>query len=272
MNMCVVQTETDVHQIPVEDIRLLVIATTRAVITTYAVVELLRRQVGILFTDDKAFPIGEVNNYLGTGNRNKNIQQQIDWPIERKQNLWAEIVKSKILNQSKCLECFSDNDQSLEQLIVQVSQNDSSNREAVAARMYFTRLFGSSFVRHNDDEPINALLNYGYSILLSTVAREISLNGFLTELGIHHNSQENVFNLACDLMEPFRPIIDRAVAKMTEFDLSLQHKIELIELFDDEVTYLEHQATVNSAITEYVRNALDYLCGKRPEIAVSVEI
>ncbi|KGO31897.1 type II CRISPR-associated endonuclease Cas1 [Oenococcus alcoholitolerans] len=272
LNMCIVQTDTDVRQIPVEDIRVLIIGTTRAVITAYAVMELLRRQVRVLFTDDKSFPIGEINNYIGNGNRNQNIQKQISWRTERKHLLWKKIVQTKITNQAACLKGFQKDDQSLLDLIPEIMDNDSSNREAVAARLYFTRLFGKDFVRHDDDQKINFLLNYGYSILLSTVSREISANGYLTEIGIHHDSQENQYNLACDLMEVFRPAIDRAVFQMKEYELTLENKITLIEIFDQEISYLGQSNTINSAITLFVRKSLNFLSGIDDQMEADVEI
>ena len=268
MNHCVVKSDEGITQIPIDDIQLLIISTTQSVITTHAVMEFLKHQIRIIFTDNKAFPIGEINNYYGTTNRNRNIEKQINWSKELKDKLWQQIVKTKIENSANIL---SEDSQDVYQLSNQVKNGDSTNREAVAARMYFPRLLGKDFTRNNRENPKNVQLNYGYQILLSTIAREISVNGYLTEIGIHHDNYDNEYNLASDLMEPFRFLIDRKVADMDEEFLQ-SNKIDLIKTLNDEIFYNSQSMTVNSAIATYVRECITYLNNEKEKIEIEIEI
>ena len=108
--------------------------------------------------------------------------------------------------------------------IGQVEMLDATNREGHAAKVYFNALFGMDFTR-SANIPVNAALNYGYSLILSAFNREITVNGYLTQLGIFHNNMFNHFNLSCDLMEPFRIAVDRVVysAKPTQFEKEEKH-------------------------------------------------
>ena len=100
---------------------------------------------------------------------------------------------------------------------------DSTNREGHAAKIYFNALFGKEFTRSRDIA-INAALDYGYAILLSAFNREVCANGYLTQIGLHHENVFNQFNLSCDLMEPFRPIIDKAVLEMMPEEMTTEIK------------------------------------------------
>ncbi len=174
--------------------------------------------------------------------------------------LWSEIVKRKIENQIQVLSPHETIDQEkFQTLVTNIAVGDQTNREAVAARMYFNRLFSSKFVRH-EDGIVNAMLDYGYQILMSVVAREIVLQGYLSELGIHHNGAQNDYNLASDLMEPFRPLID-VVAKKHELatEMTLDVKLDLVDVINQVIEINGQQMLVTNAITILVRDAINYL-------------
>lgn len=123
----------------------------------------------------------------------------------------AKTVQAKICNQAKCLEINEiDEAKTLFAIAKNVASGDSSNREGYAARLYFKLLFGTDFTR-DDESNINAALNYGYAILRSYIAKTIVAYGLEPSLGIHHKSQLNQFNLADDIIEPYRPIVDNFV-------------------------------------------------------------
>ena len=124
----------------------------------------------------------------------------------------------------------------LAQLVPEVRSGDTTNREAHAARIYFQALFGQGFSR-DDDTPVNAALNYGYSILLSAVNREIVARGYLTQCGICHRNEFNQFNLSCDFMEPFRPIVDRLVFDNIDGDFSQHDRYLLIDMLNQSIPY-----------------------------------
>ena len=149
--------------------------------------------------------------------------------------------------------------------------DDVTNREAVVARKYFSLLFESESSRR-DFSPVNAALNYGYAIILSAVNREIVTNGYLTQLGIHHHSQENNFNLGSDLMEPFRPIIDWWVKQKQFNEFTPDIKFGLVGLLDIEMKYNGENTILRNAISKHVTNCLKYLSGETDNIKIEVEI
>ena len=118
----------------------------------------------------------------------------------------------------------------LEDYARQLTSNDQTNREGHAAKVYFDALFGLEFKR-GDDTFINSALNYGYAILLSAFNREIVAQGYSTQLGLNHKNEFNFFNLACDLIEPFRPIVDRFVFDMNGDNFDAEYKHKLCEIF-----------------------------------------
>lgn len=260
MNHLVVQTSEKTYQIPMEDIQIILITTTQAVVTAYVIAETIKRNIKIIFSDINGQPIGEINQYHTNGKHNRNISEQIIWPSERKKLLWREIVKLKITNQMQVLVTQQTTDrEKFQDLVDSIEIGDETNREAVAARMYFNRLFGNDFVRH-ESGIVNAMLDYGYQILMAAVAREVVLQGYLSELGIHHNGAQNDYNLASDLMEPFRPLID-AVAKKYEHEtvLNLDIKLALVEVINQVIELNGQQILVTNAISILVRDAINYL-------------
>jgi CRISP-associated protein Cas1 len=260
MNHLVVQTAEKTYQILMEDIQIILITTTQAVVTAYVIAETIKRNIKIIFSDINGQPIGEINQYHTNGKHNRNISEQIIWTSQRKNLLWSEIIKRKIENQMQVLFVYQSADrEKFQALIAGIEVGDETNREAVAARMYFNRLFGNEFVRH-EAGIVNAMLDYGYQILMAAVAREIVLQGYLSELGIHHNGAQNDYNLASDLMEPFRPLVD-AVAKKHEHEmaLNLDIKLALVDIINQVIEINGQQMLVANAITILVRDAINYL-------------
>ena len=137
-----------------------------------------------------------------------------------------------------------------------VKSGDKTNREGHAAKVYFNSLFGNNFVRNNSDE-VNAALNYGYAILLSTINKEIINNGYLTQLGIHHKNEFNQFNLSCDLMEPFRIIIDNFVYYNQNREFDKDYKLDIVNIFNNYFMYQNKKYILKDIIKMYIKNTLD---------------
>ncbi|RMC56956.1 type II CRISPR-associated endonuclease Cas1 [Lactobacillus sp. ESL0261] len=273
MQMMIVQTRDGINQIPIEDINLLLVSTTQAVITSALISKLAQNQTKVIFVDEKGNPIVETAVYYpGTRNMAK-LTQQFNWDDHLKELLWTRIVSQKIKNQIAVLDNYHLNKDEVQSELDQLEINDESNREAIAARKYFMLLFDKDFVRR-DTSAINAALDYGYAILLSSFNREIAMNGYLTYFGIHHCSQENQFNLASDLMEPFRPFVDywvKAHEKIKE--LTPDIKYGLVELLSLEIKFNGKKTLLTNAITVYVRECLKFLSGdskKLPEMEMSL--
>lgn len=146
------------------------------------------------------------------------LRAQMECSEPFKKRLWQQIVKVKIMNQARCLAYCEKPDQSaaIASLISKVNSGDTGNVEASAAMKYFPMLFGEGFFRQNEDV-WNAALDYGYAILRGWIARCLAVYGFLPAIGLHHRSELNRFNLADDLIEPFRPVVDLMVATMADF-------------------------------------------------------
>ena len=139
-----------------------------------------------------------------------------------------------------------------------VEFGDTTNREGHAAKVYFNALFGKDFTRTADNS-INAALNYGYAIILSCFTREISANGYLTQLGLFHDNMFNQFNLASDFMEPFRTLIDRMVKERTPTSFEHEYKMYLLGILETEVRINDRYETVNNAIKIYTHSIFDAL-------------
>lgn len=266
----VVQTQTDLHQIPIIDIQVLLISTTRAVITSAAICELAKNQTKIIFTDTKGEPITETLDYAPNNRNIQLLNNQFCWSDQRKQTLWTTIIQQKIQNQITAVNFFNKESSDLDGELKQMQFNDESNREAVVARKYFMKLFDDQFARR-DGDIINAALNYGYSLILSACNREIVAAGYLTQIGIHHHSNENQFNLGSDLMEPFRPFVDVWVREQNFNSLSPDVKFGLIDLLNLEIIFNDQHIILRNAITRYVKNCLMYLDGTTDDVTIEVK-
>ena len=273
MQMMIVQTRDGINQIPIEDINLLLVSTTQAVITSALISKLAQNQTKVIFVDEKDNPVVETAVYYPGARNMAKLKKQFNWDEHLKEVLWTRIVSQKIKNQIAVLANYHLDKDEVQSELDQLEINDESNREAIAARKYFMLLFDKDFVRR-DTSAINAALDYGYAILLSSFNREIAMNGYLTYFGIHHCSQENQFNLASDLMEPFRPFVDywvKAHEKIKE--LTPDIKYGLVELLSLEIKFNGKKTLLTNAITIYVRECLKFLNGeskKLPEMEMSL--
>ncbi|MDN5575511.1 MAG: type II CRISPR-associated endonuclease Cas1 [Pediococcus sp.] len=267
----VVQTADSINQIPVSDIQILLVSTTRAVITSAVISELAKHQSKVIFTDNSGQPVTETVDYYPNNRDPQLLNTQFNWSEKRKTDLWTKIVVQKIANQIFLVDSLGIESQELKDELSKLEVNDVTNREAVVARKYFSLLFEDEASRR-DFSPTNAALNYGYAIILSAVNREIVANGYITQLGIHHHSQENNFNLGSDLMEPFRPIIDWWVKQKKFNDFTPDIKFGLVGLLDLQMKYNGQNTIMRNAISKHVLNCLKYLSEETDKIKIEVEI
>ncbi|MCX8736555.1 type II CRISPR-associated endonuclease Cas1 [Lactobacillus sp. B4026] len=266
MNMMVVQTRDGIKQIPIADINLLLVSTTQAVITSALISKLAENQTKVIFVDEKDEPVVEtVGYYPGARNLSK-LNNQFNWDLQLKEKLWTKIVDRKITNQIAVLKNYQLEWQNVQDELDQLELNDATNREAIAARKYFMTLFDKTFIRR-DNNAVNGALDYGYAILLASFNREIAVNGYLSYLGIHHHSEENCFNLASDLMEPFRPFVDYWVKAHEKIkQLTPDIKYGLVELLSLEIKYNNKKTILSNAISKYVHDCLCFLNEKTKEL------
>ncbi|MDE3334456.1 type II CRISPR-associated endonuclease Cas1 [Lactobacillus paragasseri] len=272
MNMMIVQTRDGINQIPISDINLLLVSTSQAVITSALISKLAENQSKIIFVDDKYQTVSETIDYYPNSRSLAKLKSQFNWDEKRKELLWTKIVARKIQNQIKVLQNYNLVWDDVQNELDQMELNDSTNREAAAARKYFINMFGKDFIRRNSGV-INAALDYGYAILLSAFNREIAVNGYLSYLGIHHHSQENQFNLGSDLMEPFRPFVDYWVKVHENIDeFTPDIKFGLVELLSLEIKFNGRKTLLSNAITVYVRDCLRFLSGEIDKVKIEMEL
>ena len=269
-NAMIVQNKDGINQIPLVDMDILLISTTQAVITSALVGKLAESGIKVIFIDNKNEPVTETVNYYPNNRSLGTYLQQYEWNDHVKEILWTKIVRSKIINQIKVLKNYQIDCQDLKNELDKLEINDMTNREAVVARKYFEKLFGNKYSR-KDFTPMNAALNYGYSILLSAVNKEIVSAGYVTYLGIHHQSQENMFNFGSDLMEPFRPVVDYWLADKNFLDFTPDIKYGLVDLLNLEIKYNKKQMLLKNAIAKYVRDVIEYLNQETVEFDMEVE-
>ena len=253
----VVKQDNDEKYIHLSEIDTIIVDSISVSISAYLLKEIADAKINMIFCDEKHNPFGELSPYYSRHNSSKKIKEQIKWTNKYKDDLWMKIVKNKILNQSLMLNKInSDKYDLLNSYIDEVVSGDKTNREGHAAKVYFNSLFGKDFVRNNNDN-INAALNYGYAILLSTINKEVIASGYLTQLGIHHKNEFNEFNLSCDLMEPFRVIVDNLVYFNQERELNINYKLDIVNILNNIYKYQNKNYTLKDIISLFVKNTLN---------------
>ena len=241
------------------EIGMLMVESTSVSITAALLSELVKHKIKVIFCDEKRNPISELIPYYGAHNSSAKIKKQMSWTDERETTIWTEIVYEKIHKQAEFLqELRRKESELLYSYLNEITFGDTTNREGHAAKVYFNAVFGKNFTRTAENN-INAALNYGYSIILSLFNREIVSNGYLTQLGLFHDNMFNPFNLASDLMEPFRILIDRKVYRMKLDVFEHEQKMELVNICNQEVVINKKRELVSQAVKIYCRSIFDAL-------------
>ena len=249
----------EITKIVLSEISTIIIESTAVSITASLISELAKRKIKVIFCGEKRNPSCELVNYYGSHDTSNKIRKQIAWKQQTKEAIWTEIVTDKIRKQKDLLELLGRKESALlDTYLKEITWNDGTNREGHAAKVYFNSLFGLDFTR-TEDSLINAALNYGYSVLMSAFARGIVASGYLTQLGIFHDNMFNQFNLASDLMEPFRILIDREVLMMTLEVFQHSEKMQLVNVLNHEVRIDGKVQYVNNAIKIYCKSVFDAL-------------
>ena len=249
----------DVVKIHINEIAVLIIETTSVSLTAALLCELTKRKVKIIFCDEKRNPSSELIPYYGSHDTSMKVRKQIAWSEDIKTAVWTEIVTEKIRKQAENLEHWNQGESELlYEYISQMEFGDATNREGHAAKVYFNALFGMDFTRTAENS-INAALNYGYSLLLSTCTREITINGYITQLGLFHDNMFNPFNLASDLMEPFRPLVDNLIKQMAPEKFEHDEKMEVVKLLQKEIILAGRKEYLSNAMKLYCRSVFDAL-------------
>ena len=248
-----------------DDIDTIIIENQQTTITSALLSQLTKADINVIFCDEKFMP-SSILQGINKNSRTTKIQKsQIAISKPKLNQIWKDIVISKVNNQSNILKKLNKNSEYLNSLIPRIKSNDKENIEATAAAYYFKVLFGDDFTR-KDDNNINATLNYGYSIFRSSICRYLIAYGLNPAFGIHHSSELNSFNLADDLIESFRPIVDDYVVRNIKEDVQLSYKvkIDLVKLLDATVLYANKKVTVSNCMKSIVAN-YQSICLKKCE-------
>ena len=216
--------ENAIKKVPIEDIGVLVLDHKRITITHGALAALLDNNVAVITCDEQRMPSGLMLPLSGNTTQSERFRHQIDASLPLKKQLWQQTIQYKILNQravlksSRRLKCSN-----MEVWAKEVKSGDTENLEGRAAAYYWQNLFGEidGFRRNRDGVPPNNLLNYGYAILRAVVARALVGSGMIPTLGIHHHNRYNAYCLADDIMEPYRPYVDKLVVEMVDSGMDI---------------------------------------------------
>lgn len=249
----------DLKMIHLSEINLIMIENCMVSITSYLINELANKKIKIIFCDEKHNPSCEMVPYYGAFNTSKKILKQTTWQQARKDEVWKQIVKYKIHNQAMLLKKLEIEEyRKVLEYEEQVEDADKTNREGHAAKVYFNLLFGQDFIRGTEDNT-NIALDYGYSILLSILNREVVSKGYITPLGLNHKSEFNQFNLSCDLMEIYRPLVDEIVYRNREFVFDKIYKYKLIDICNKKITIEDKEQYLSNAVPIFIKSVFDFL-------------
>lgn len=260
MGFMVVRNEDGEKRIHLGDISVVMCETTAVSITAYLLAELVKKKIKVIFCDNAHNPISELMPTHGSFDSAGKIREQIAWPKKTKDLVWQDIVSNKIINQANVLRKIGQEEKSIQLLSYasDVKPGDTSNREGHAAKVYFNTLFDEDFYRNGEDIR-NSILNYGYTILLSCFNREIAASGYLTQIGIWHDNASNPFNLASDLMESFRPIVDYFAYQSNAKSLDSNEKMKIVGLLNSKIGIQNSSQYLNNAIGLYARSVFNAL-------------
>lgn len=223
---------------PIEDLGVVILDNKQITITTGAIDALLENNCTLITCDRRSMPVGLMLPLCGNTTQNERFRQQLDASLPLKKQLWQQTVQAKIRNQASVLEeCTREEVNCMRVWANNVKSGDSDNMEARAAVYYWKTLFATvdGFSRSRDGVAPNNLLNYGYAILRAIVARGLVASGLLPTLGIHHHNRYNAYCLADDIMEPYRPFVDKLVFCLCEqygedVELSKEVKSKLLSI------------------------------------------
>lgn len=249
--------------IPLSDISIVIVENIEAIITARLLDAFTNYNIALIICDYKHTPSGIYYPLNCHSRSSKILKTQLNWTDYEKCFAWQYIVKQKIINQMLVLKYFKKDENSIlkfESYIENVELGDSTNREGHAAKVYFNSLFGINFIRREDDI-YNICLNYGYSIIRAYITRLIVGYGLTGLIGIFHKSEYNNFNLADDLLEPFRSFIDlyvyKTINKNELFTIDIRKK--LVGILDHKIIYNNEESFLSVFIEKYIISFINFM-------------
>lgn len=251
--------EDMVRTVPIEDLGLIILDNKQITITQGLIDALIENNCALITCDSKRMPVGLMLPLAGNTIQNERFRSQLDSSLPLRKQLWQQTIEAKIRNQAAVLRYVTGMEhKNMIKWSDSVRSGDADNMEARAAVYYWKTIFPNDpcFIRDREDEGANALLNYGYAILRAVVARALVGAGLLPTLGIHHHNRYNAYCLADDIMEPYRPYVDKLVVEMledgAEDKLNATNKVKLLNIPVIEVKINEKRSPLMIAVSQTV--------------------
>lgn len=257
--------------IPLEDISTIVCFGAGIRISTMAMAQLCSNKITMMIIDEKYHPAGILTAYEGNSRQALIMRQQIEQGEERTETLWNQIITRKIENQARALSLLGlDGSEEVLQYLSLIEEKGIDAAESGAARVYFQYLHPG--LNRRTDDPINSCLNYGYSIIRNSLSRALVAGGFLLAFGLHHRSRFNAFNLADDLIEPFRPMVDLIACSVVRPNaiLTKPQRRELAHVLYNACRIGNTKLSCLAAIDAVVEELRSYIACEKDEISLPV--
>lgn len=270
-------SKEDIRTVPVEDIGFVVLDNRQITVTQGLLERLLDNNCALVTCDAKHLPVGLMLPLAGNTIQNERFRSQLDASLPLKKQLWQQTIQAKIRNQAAALYGFTGVVHN--NMLVwadSVRSGDADNMEARAAVYYWKTAFPEcpDFTRDQDGEDANVLLNYGYSILRAIVARALVCSGLLPTLGIHHHNRYNAYCLADDIMEPYRPYVDKVVKEKClakgEIRLTREVKAALLNIAVEEVVIDGKRSPLMNAVSSTTASVAKCFSGECKKILYPV--
>lgn len=254
LNHLVLRRPNELVKIFLDEIAVLIIESTAVSITAALLNECRKRKIKIIFCDEYHQPALECFPLYGSHDSSGCLKEQLSWSPLCVADVWASIIREKIMRQAEVLKPHHQEGASLLLTYAeQIEPLDVTNREAHAGKVYFNRLFGAGFSR-SDGSAINAALDYGYALILAPCNREIVAAGYNTQLGLFHRNQFNPYNLGSDVMEPYRPLVDHLVKKFEPTEFLEKERRTMLTIFDQKVSIGGKKRYILDSIRVYVHS------------------
>ncbi len=270
------QKRAEIGRAPLTDIQSILVHAGHATYSHGLLLRLSAHDIPLVICDHRHEPVAILMSLSGHHRHAGRARAQSESPLPLRKRIWRDLVRDKIAGQAFGLAPFdATGSNGLKKLIPKVRSGDPDNVEARAARYYWPRFFGGDFRRDRTLPGINAHLNYGYTILRSALARAVTAAGLIPSLGIGHVNARNNFCLADDLMEPFRPLVDRIVRKNREYwagEITLDARAELAGMMARTIMTDEGETDLYRAITMLVNSLVGLFEGNARKLSLPKEM
>lgn len=259
-----ISSEAGTALIPIEDLAQIMVHGANIRMSTMDLSILSQNKVSLITLDEKYLPTAMVLPFEGHARQSKMMHAQVSTSQESYLRLWVEIIKCKISNQARALSILGMNgSEAISAYLRDISEATVDTIEAMAAKEYFS--YYHEGLNRRSDDPVNSRLNYGYAVVRSAIARSLVAAGFHPTFGIHHDSQLNAFNLADDLIEPYRAIVDIVAHE------NISANAQLTKAERKAIAHVMHNACMIDGTKVNVLSAIDIMVGSLKRIILDEE-